>query len=110
LTDAIKASAFDCNLYNNGECVNYGETNNTDFSFVPNYANQPNDRTTIANKKKIEWTGKPITISNVEYVYRRMANDVLNIYDKASYLRGNPVLIGTLEVNERGEEVFKQVA
>ena len=110
LTDAIKASAFDCNLYNNGECVNYGETNNTDFSFVPNYANQPNDRTTIANKKKIEWTGKPITISNVEYVYRRMANDILNIYDKASYLRGNPVLIGTLEVNERGEEVFKQVA
>jgi hypothetical protein len=38
-----------------------------------------------------------------------MANDVLNIYDKTSYLKGNPVLIGTLEVNEGGQEVFKQV-
>ena len=35
--------------------------------------------------------------------------DVLNIYDKESYLKGNPVLIGTYETNERGERVFKQV-
>jgi hypothetical protein len=109
LTDAIKSSSFDCNLYNNGECVNYGETNNTDYSYVPNYSNQQNDSTVAANKRKVEWTGKPVTISGIEYVYRRMANDVLNIYDKTSYLKGNPVLIGTLEVNEGGQEVFKQV-
>jgi hypothetical protein len=33
----------------------------------------------------------------------------LNIYDKESYLKGNPVLIGTYETNDRGERVFKQV-
>jgi hypothetical protein len=109
LTDAIKASSFDCNLYNNGNCVNYGETNNTDYAYVPDYSKQPNDTTTAANKRQVEWTGKPVTISGVEYVYRRMANDVLNIYDKSSYLRGTPVLIGTLEVNEQGNEVFKQI-
>ena len=109
LTDAIKASSFDCNLYNNGNCVNYGETNNTDYAYVPDYSKQPNDSTTAANKRQVEWTGKPVTISGVEYVYRRMANDVLNIYDKSSYLRGSPVLIGTLEVNEQGNEVFKQI-
>ena len=109
LTDAIKASSFDCNLYNNGNCVNYGETNNTDYAYVPDYSKQPNDSTTAANKRQVEWTGKPVTISGVEYVYRRMANDVLNIYDKSSYLRGTPVLIGTLEVNEQGNEVFKQI-
>ena len=109
LTDAIKASSFDCNLYNNGNCVNYGETNNTDYAYVPDYSKQPNDSTTAANKRQVEWTGKPVTISGVEYVYRRMTNDVLNIYDKSSYLKGTPVLIGTLEVNEQGNEVFKQI-
>ena len=64
---------------------------------------------TDPNKKTDEWTGKPISIAGVDYVYRRMARDVLNIYDKESYLKGNPVLIGTYETNEHGERVFKQI-
>jgi hypothetical protein len=38
-----------------------------------------------------------------------MENGVKNLYDKQKYLRGVAVLKGTLETNERGQMVFKQV-
>jgi hypothetical protein len=109
LTDAIKESSFDCFIYSNGNCVNFGDPKSDKFAYVPDYEKQQNDTTVVTNKKTDEWTGKPISIAGVDYVYRRMARDVLNIYDKESYLKGNPVLIGTYETNERGERVFKQV-
>lgn len=113
LTDVIKESAFDCYLYSNGKCLNFGDPSNTKFSFVPDYANQQSDITVKVNKRKIEWEGKSIKINGTEYVYRRMSPKLLNIYDKNSYLQAlenpdiNPVQIGTLEINERGEQVFK---
>jgi hypothetical protein len=110
LTDAIKESSFDCFIYSNGNCVNFGDPKSDKFAYVPDYDKQQNDTTVVTNKKTDEWTGKPISIAGVDYVYRRMARDVLNIYDKESYLKGNPVLIGTYETNERGERVFKQVS
>ena len=115
LTDAIKESAFDCYIYSNGKCMNFGDPNNTKFSYIPDYANQQSDITIKANKRKIEWEGKPITLNGKEYVYRRMSPKLLNIYDKNSYLEAldnvdiNPVQIGTLEINNKGEQVFKQL-
>ena len=113
LTDAIKESAFDCFIYSNGKCMNFGDPKNTKFSYVPDYANQQSDITVRVNKKKIEWEGKPITLNGTEYVYRRMSPTKLNIYDKNSYLAAlenaevMPVQIGALEINEKGEQVFK---
>jgi hypothetical protein len=95
--------------------MNFGDPNNTKFSYVPDYVNQQNDITVRANKKKIEWEGKPIKIKGEEYVYRRMSSTLLHIYDKTSYLEAlknpdvNPVQIGKLEINDRGEQVFKQL-
>jgi len=115
LTEAIKESAFDCYIYSNGKCMNFGDPNNTKFSYVPDYSNQQNDITVRANKKKIEWEGKPITLNGEEYVYRRMNRSLLNIYDKKTYLEALenpdviPVQIGTLEINDKGERVFKPV-
>ena len=69
-----------------------------------------------ANKIAIEWTGKPISLNGVQYVYRRISKSLLNIYDKNSYEAALqdptivPLQIGTLEINERGEQVFKQLA
>jgi hypothetical protein len=115
LTDAIKESAFDCYIYSNGKCVNFGDPTNTKFASVPDYAEQQNDVTVQANKVAIEWTGKPVTLNGVTYVYRRINKKMLYIYDKASYeaaLRDPtliPLQIGTLETNEQGEQVFKQL-
>lgn len=115
LTDAIKESAFDCYIYSNGNCMNFGDPTNAKFSYVPDYSEQQSDISVQANKQKIEWVGKPITLNGVEYVYRRISPKILNIYDKASYMQAldnsgiMPVQIGTLEINERGEQVFKQL-
>jgi hypothetical protein len=113
LTDAIKESAFDCFIYSNGKCMNFGDPKNNKFSYVPDYANQQSDVTVRVNKKKVEWEGKPITLNGTEYVYKRISPTKLNIYDKDSYLAAlenadvMPVQIGTLEINEKGEQVFK---
>ena len=115
LTDAIKESAFDCYIYSNGKCMNFGDPNSSTFSYIPDYANQQNDVSVRANKKKIEWEGKAITLNGVKYVYRRMSPKLLNIYDEKSYLQAvnnpdiSPIQIGTLEINDKGDQVFKQL-
>jgi len=113
LTDVIKQSSFDCSIYGNGKCVSFAEPTKTQFSYVPDYSQQQSDITVRSNIKKIEWVGKSITINGVEYVYRRISPKVLNIYDKNSYLEAmqnpgiNPIQIGTYEVNERGQQIFR---
>jgi hypothetical protein len=113
LTECIKESAFDCYIYSNGKCVNFGDPTNKKMSFVPNYEEQQNDATVKANKMAIEWVGKPITINGVEYVYKRATNDVLDLYDKNIYKQALndpdvvPLKVGTYEINERGEKVLK---
>ncbi len=115
LTDAVKESAFDCYIYSNGKCVNFGDPTKDKFSYVPDYSDQQNDTTVQANKEMIQWTGKPIRLNGVDYVYRRISKKVLNIYDKISYEAALldpsiiPLQIGTLEKNEAGEDVFKQL-
>ncbi len=113
LTDAVKETAFDCYIYSNGKCVNFGDPRNNKFSYVPDYAEQQNDTTVKANKVAVEWAGKPITINGVEYVYRRASKDVLDLYDKEIYMNALkdpsivPLKVGTYEINERGEKVLK---
>jgi hypothetical protein len=115
LTDAVKESSFDCYIYSNGKCVNFGDPTKDKFSYVPDYSDQQNDTTVQANKEMIQWTGKPIRLNGVDYVYRRISKKVLNVYDKASYEAALldpsiiPLQIGTLEKNEAGEDVFKQL-
>ena len=115
LTEAIKESSFDCYIYSNGKCVNFGDPTKDKFSYVPDYSEQQNDTTVQANKIAIEWSGKPVTLNGVQYVYRRMSKKLLNIYDKSSYEAALkdpqiiPLQIGTLETNEKGEQVFKQL-
>ena len=114
LTDAIKETAFDCYIYSNGKCFNFGDPSKDKFSYYPDYVEQQNDLTAQANKIEIEWSGKVITINNVTYVYRRINDSLLNIYDYDSYQAAlkddtiNPLQIGTLEI-DRGEYVFRQL-
>jgi len=116
LTDAVKESAFDCYIYSNGKCVNFGDPTNDKYAYVPDYAEQQNDTTVKANKKAIEWVGKKITINGVDYIYRRMSKDVLDLYDLGTYQKAmedasiQPLKVGTYEINERGEKVLKLIA
>ena len=113
LTDSIKEAAFDCYIYGNGKCVNFGDPTNEKYSYVPDYAEQQNDTTVQANKVAIEWTGKPITINGVEYIYKRVDKDVFDLYDKEIYKKALkdttiiPLKVGTYELNKNGERVLK---
>ena len=113
LTDAIKESAFDCYIYSNGKCVNFGDPTNDKFTYAPDYAEQQNDTTVQANKESIEWVGKTIKIEDVVYVYRRMSNSLLYLYDKASFEAAledpsiSPIQVGTYEKNKKGQYVLK---
>ena len=115
LTDAVKESAFDCYIYSNGKCVNFGDPTNEKFAYVPDYADQQNDTTMQANREKIEWVGKTIVLNDVTYIYRRMGDNTFNIYDLASYEAALedpsviPVQIGTLYKNKKGENILKQL-
>lgn len=115
LTESIKESSFDCQLYSNGKCVNFGEPNASKFSYFPDYTKEQDDNSYKLNQtQKITWKGKPITIGGVEYVYKRINENLLNIYDKDSFTAAlknpsvEPLLIGTLEIVE-GKRVFKPV-
>jgi hypothetical protein len=115
LTESIKESSFDCQLYSNGKCVNFGEPNSDKFAYFPDYSKEVDDNSYKLNQtKKITWKGKPITISDVEYIYKRINENLLNIYDKSSYMAAltnpnvEPLLIGTLETIE-GKRVFKPI-
>ena len=115
LIEAVKQTAFDCYIYSNGKCVNFGDPTNDKFSYVPDYAEQQNDTTVQANKIAVTWTGKSITIMGTEYIYKRVNPKLLNIYDKSTYEQAIkdssivPLQIGTVEINEKGQEVFKQL-
>lgn len=116
LTTAIKESSFDCYIYSNGKCVNFGDPTIDKFSYVPDYAEQQNDATVQANKRAIEWTGRIIKIGDTEYVSRRINDYVINLYDVKSYKAALndpsivPLQVGTLEKNNRGDSVFKAIA
>jgi len=115
LTDAIKESAFDCNIYSNGKCINFGDPKKDKFSYVPDFLDQQNDLTTRQNKEVIEWKGKPITIGSVTYIYRRMSPKLMNLYDLESYKQAlenpdiAPIMVGTREINEKGQDVLKLI-
>jgi len=115
LNESIKESSFDCQLYSNGKCVNFGEPNVSKFSYFPDYTKEGDDNSYKLNQtQKITWKGKPITIGGVDYVYKRINENLLNIYDKDSFTAAlknpsvEPLLIGTLETIE-GKRVFKPV-
>lgn len=115
LTESIKESSFDCQLYSNGKCVNFGEPSSDKFSYLPDYTKEQDDNSYKLNQtQKITWKGKPITIGGIDYVYKRINDNLLNIYDKDSYKAAiknpsvEPLLIGTLEIVE-GKRIFKPV-
>jgi hypothetical protein len=115
LTESIKESSFDCQLYSGSKCVNFGEPSSSKFSYFPDYTKEADDNSYKLNQtQKITWKGKPITIGGVDYVYKRINDSLLNIYDKNSYNAAiknpsvEPLLIGTLEIIE-GKRVFKPV-
>ena len=118
LIHAIKETAIDCVVYSkkskeNLHCLNFGEPNNKSVSYHPSIDDDQVDTLASINKRKIEWSGVEVAIQGVKYISRKMNPKLYNIYDYDSYMsavssgNGEPRLIGTLEINEKGQKSFK---
>jgi hypothetical protein len=118
LIHAIKETAIDCVVYSkkskeNLHCLNFGEPNNKSVSYHPSIDDDQIDTMASINKRKIEWSGVEVAIQGVKYISRKINPKLYNIYDYDSYMttvssgRGEPRLIGTLEINEKGQKSFK---
>ena len=82
LTDIIKESAFDCHIYQNGNCINFTNLEPDRISYVPKYEQQPADEIEEKNQVQIKLSMKPININGIDYVYDKKTR---NVYDKDSY-------------------------
>ena len=121
LIHSIKETAIDCVVYSkkskeNLHCLNFGEPNNKTASYHPSIDEDQTDTLASINKRKIEWSGVEVMIRGTKYISRKMNSKLYNIYDYDSYMtavssgRGDPRLVGTLEINEKGQKSFKPLA
>jgi hypothetical protein len=112
LTTAIKESAFDCYIYSNGKCMNFGNPTNENSSYVPDFEKQENDTIIKANQQKVEWKGQLIAIGDKQYIYKEINANIKELYDKQSYLDGNPIKVAILEekiINGKTEYIYKDI-
>jgi hypothetical protein len=89
-------------------CLQFGDPSIKQFSYVPNYSEEPPDTTSKQNKKTIEWRGEEKIIRGDSYIYRDMGNDKANLYDIESYYQAlenpsvEPTLVGKIEKTNKG--------
>ena len=111
----IKESSIDCSVYqkNNAkeglQCFSLSGKSAEDFSYVPNIKGEEKDTTAKINKKTITWKANKLIVDGKNYALRKGTNEV---YDFDSFLTalesgGDPILIGTLEKNEKGNDIIK---
>lgn len=121
LLTAVKESSIDCAIYSkrgskeNLHCIQFGQTNPTTFSYNPSILLEQTDTVAKMNKTLVEWKGKEVIISGKKYIYRKMNERLGNLYDYDSYLQAlekpgfEPVMVGTVETNNKGQQVVKKV-
>jgi hypothetical protein len=121
LLTAIKESSIDCAIYakrGNKEqlnCIQFGNPSSSAISYKPSIGSEEPDKATSINKNLIEWRGDEVSIKGKKYIYREINSRLGNLYDYDSYMRAlenpavEPVLLGTLETNERGQQVVKKI-
>ncbi len=120
LTVAIKEAAVDCAFYAGTskegiQCMSFGDPDATSFAYQPNIDKDEDDVMSTVNKKKVEWTAIPVTVYGVTYAARKVKENLYKLYDAESYRRvekdgkGEPILVGTLEIRPDGTKIFNQV-
>jgi hypothetical protein len=120
LIHAIKETAIDCVVYakkskENIHCLQFGEPSNKAISYHPSIDDDQVDTLANINKSKIEWSGVEVNIKNKKYISRKMNPKLYNIYDYNSFMdvvstgKGEPRLIGTVEITDKGQQIFKTI-
>ena len=122
LLTSIKESSIDCAVYSKQgskeklHCLSFGEVSADKFAYNPNISKDELDITSKINKKVIEWRGKETEIRGKTYISRQMNKNLYNLYDLDTYKQAlqdpriEPMLVATLEMNQKGEQVLKNIS
>ena len=106
---AVKEAAIDCSLHSkagsgeNLQCFTFGSVDPNNFSYDGSYADSDTDAIQQQNiqEKEIK-DAVEITYDGIKYAYDPKSNAV---YDYDSFIRKQPVQIGTLLKTEKGYEL-----
>ena len=110
LLKAIKETSIDCTINPDNtdlQCYSFGNPTTSSFSYLPEMTEEEDDEAARANRREITWKAVKITILGIDYAYNEVTRE---LYDLDSYIRKNPLKIGTLEINvnsRTGKKEFK---
>jgi len=100
LLTAIKEASVDCVIHSKAgskeglKCFTFGGVNSSKFASAPSISTEESDAVADANKVKITWKAKTVTVEGIKYAFRQ---DTGELYDLESFKSKNPVLVGNLE-------------
>lgn len=100
LLTAIKEASVDCVIHSKAgskeglKCFTFGGVTPGKFASAPSIATEESDAIADANKVKITWKAKTVTVEGIKYAFRQ---DTGELYDLESFKSKNPVLVGNLE-------------
>jgi len=104
LLKAVKESSIDCVIHSKAgtkeglKCFTFGNPSVNSFATTPSISSDDSDSVAAANKVKITWKAKTVTVQGVKYALREDTNE---LYDIDSLKANNPVKVGTLEKEGR---------
>lgn len=104
LLKAVKEASVDCVIHSKAgakeglKCFTFGNPSVDSFSTTPSISNDESDSIAAANKVKITWKAKTVTVQGVKYALREDTNE---LYDIDSLKANNPVKVGNLEKEGR---------
>jgi hypothetical protein len=104
---AVKEASIDCALHSKAgdkeqlKCFSFGSVDSSKFSFIPSYSHEDDDEDQARNKTKITWEATEIELEGIKYALDQTTG---NVYNLESYLKGNPIQIGSLIVEGTGKK------
>lgn len=110
LLQAIKETSIDCAVNPDNtdlQCYSFGSPNVNSFSYLPEMTEEETDSAAMVNRREVTWKAVKLTILGVNYAYNQITRE---LYDLDSYVRKNPIKVGTLEVfvnKTTGEKEYK---
>lgn len=108
LLKAVKEASVDCVIHSKAgskeglKCFTFGNPSVNTFATTPSISNDETDSIAEANKVRITWKAKTITIQGVKYALREDTNE---LYDIDSLKASNPVKVGDLQKEGRKYKV-----
>jgi hypothetical protein len=110
LLKTMKETSIDCSVNPDNtdlQCYSFGNPNVNSFSYLPEMTEEETDAAAMVNRREVTWKAIKITILGIDYAYNEITRE---LYDLDSYVRKNPIKIGSLEIfvnPNTGKKAFK---